>query len=129
LNTFYPERIYRKGDMVYKNERGEIIFKGRKDTMIKHLGYRIELGEIEHVVINTLKLIKNGCVVYNFSKKEIILFYEASSEIPVAEFRKDISTALPNYMVPSSYIWMDVLPRNASGKIDRYLLNSMVINN
>lgn len=54
--------------MVYINELGEIVFKGRKDSLIKHMGYRIELGEIEHAVINKLKLVEYCCVVYN--KKE-----------------------------------------------------------
>ncbi|MFZ4520732.1 MAG: amino acid adenylation domain-containing protein [Bacteroidales bacterium] len=126
LNSAYPEIIYRTGDLVFMNDRNEIIFKGRKDTLIKHLGYRIELGEIEHVIINTLKLVENGCVVYNFSKKEIILYYEARQEIPVAEIRKTISSAFPKYMIPGNYIRMEELPRNTNGKIDRLKLNSMV---
>jgi amino acid adenylation domain-containing protein len=124
LNTAYPEIIYRTGDLVFVNDRNEIIFKGRKDTLIKHLGYRIELGEIEHVIINTLKLVENGCVVYDFSKKEIILFYEAQAEIPVAEIRKAISMAFPKYMIPNVYIRMEELPRNTNGKIDRLTLNT-----
>ena len=77
LNKSYPEIIYRTGDVVSINEFGEIVFKGRKDNLIKHIGYRIDLGEIEHVIINVLKLIENGCVVYNNNKKEITLFYES----------------------------------------------------
>jgi D-alanine--poly(phosphoribitol) ligase subunit 1 len=46
LNPHYPELIYRTGDSGYWNDRGEIMFLGRKDFQIKHLGYRIELGEI-----------------------------------------------------------------------------------
>ena len=126
LNTAYPEIIYRTGDLVFINDQNEIIFKGRKDTLIKHLGYRIELGEIEHVIINTLKLVENGCVIYNFNKKEINLFYEAQNEIPVAEIRKAISMAFPKYMIPNNYIRMKELPRNTNGKIDRLMLNSMV---
>ena len=126
LNTAYPEIIYRTGDLVFLNDQNEIIFKGRKDTLIKHLGYRIELGEIEHVIINTLKLVENGCVIYNFNKKEINLFYEAQNEIPVAEIRKAISMAFPKYMIPNNYIRMKELPRNTNGKIDRLMLNSMV---
>jgi acyl-coenzyme A synthetase/AMP-(fatty) acid ligase len=125
LNNAYPEIIYRTGDLVFMNEDGEIIFKGRNDTMIKHLGYRIELGEIEHVIINTLKLVENGCVVYNYSKKEIVLFYEAENDISIAAMRKTISSALPKYMIPTNYVKMDELPRNVNGKIDRNYLNSL----
>ncbi|MEG2185651.1 MAG: AMP-binding protein, partial [Cloacibacillus sp.] len=32
LNHSYPEIIYRTGDLVYVNARGEIVFKGRKDS-------------------------------------------------------------------------------------------------
>jgi len=129
LNKSYPELIYRTGDIASLNERGEIIFKGRKDTLVKHLGYRIELGEIEHIIINKLKLVENGCVVYNFVKKEITLFYQAQNEIPVAEIKKQISLELPRYMVPVTYIKMDELPRNANGKIDRLQLNKKVTTN
>jgi amino acid adenylation domain-containing protein len=126
LNKSYPEIIYRTGDVVAVNNRDEIIFKGRKDSLIKHLGYRIELGEIEHVIVNTLKIAKNGCVVYNVNKKEITLFYEAIQEISVVEFRKELSKALPKYMIPTVYIYMNELPRNTNGKIDRLFLKNKV---
>lgn len=126
LNNAYPEIIYRTGDIVSVNNSGEIIFKGRKDSLIKHLGYRIELGEIEHVIVNTLKIAKNGCVVYNVNKKEVTLFYEASQEISIVEFRKELTKALPKYMIPTVYIFMEELPRNTNGKIDRLSLKNKV---
>lgn len=126
LNKSYPEIIYRTGDIVSLNNFNEIIFKGRKDSLVKHLGYRIELGEIEHIIVNTLKLAKNGCVVYNFSKKEIVLFYESEEDIPVVNFRKEISTILPKYMVPTVYIRIEELPRNTNGKIDRLSLKNKI---
>jgi amino acid adenylation domain-containing protein len=126
LNKAYPEIIYRTGDIVYINEHNEIVFKGRKDSLVKHLGYRIELGEIEHVIINKLKLVKNGCIVYNFSQKEITLFYEAEKELTVAEFRLAIGKELPKYMIPIVYHWLDQLKRNTNGKIDRLYYNKEV---
>ena len=84
LNKAYPELIYRTGDVVCYNEEGLIMFKGRKDNIVKHMGYRTDLGEIEHVIINTLKLVKNGCIVYNQAEKEITLFYESENEIPAS---------------------------------------------
>ena len=126
LNTFYPELIYRTGDIVYYNERGEIVFKGRKDSLIKHSGYRIELTEIEHVIVNTLKLVANGCVVYNFKTKEITLFYEADQELNPAVVRREIATKLPKYMIPAVYIREASLPRGGTGKIDRALLNKRI---
>ena len=126
LNHNYPEIIYRTGDLVFINDRGEIVFKGRRDSLIKHMGYRIELGEIEHVIINTLKLVKNGCVVYNHHRKEITLYYEAENELTSAEFRKAIGNTLPKYMIPVVYHYLPELRRNTNGKIDRLYYNKLV---
>lgn len=126
LNHSYPEIIYRTGDLVFINDCGEIVFKGRRDSLIKHMGYRIELGEIEHVIINTLKLVKNGCVVYNHQRKEITLYYEAETELAPAEFRKAIGNTLPKYMIPVVYHYLPELRRNTNGKIDRLYYNKLV---
>jgi len=126
LNKNYPETIYRTGDIVVENNRGELMFKGRRDTLIKHLGYRIELGEIEHIVVNSLRLAANCCAVYDFKNKEIILFYENLQEISVADFRRQISQFLPKYMIPTKYVKKDKMPINANGKIDRLKLNKEI---
>ena len=119
LNKAYPELIYRTGDIVCLNDEGLIMFKGRKDNIVKHMGYRTDLGEIEHVIINTLKLVKNGCIVYNHDEKQITLFYEAPEEIPVPQFRMEIGKVLPKYMIPTVYHRLEQLQRNTNGKIDR----------
>lgn len=126
LNNAYPEVIYRTGDIVYINDLDEIVFKGRKDSLVKHMGYRTELGEIEHIIINKLKLVKNGCIVYNFSQKEITLFYESEKEITPAEFRTQIGKELPKYMLPTVYYRQDELQRNTNGKIDRLFYNKKI---
>lgn len=126
LNSAYPELIYRTGDMVYTNERGEIVFRGRKDSLVKHSGYRIELGEIEHVIVNTLQLVKNGCAVYDYEKKEIVFFYESSEPIETAKLRREIGKQLPRYMIPSRFVHLELLPRNTNGKIDRLKLKGEV---
>ena len=126
LNKAYPEVIYRTGDIVCYNEEGLIMFKGRKDNIVKHQGYRTDLGEIEHVIINTLKLVKNGCIVYNQAEKQITLFYEAEQEVPVTEFRMSISKVLPKYMIPTAYHRLEQLQRNANGKIDRLFYKKQV---
>lgn len=126
LNKAYPELIYRTGDIVCLNDEGLIMFKGRKDNIVKHMGYRTDLGEIEHVIINTLKLVKNGCIVYNQSEKQITLFYEAEQEIPVSEFRLQIGKVLPKYMIPTTFHHLEQLQRNANGKIDRLFYKKQV---
>ena len=125
LNPHYPEVIYRTGDSGYRNERGEIMLLGRKDFQVKHLGYRIELGEVEHAVLQ-LGEIRNCCVGYNHSKKEIVLFYECERELTPASIRERLSALLPKYMLPTAFRWMEAMPRNANGKIDRALLTTSI---
>jgi amino acid adenylation domain-containing protein len=118
LNPHYPEFIYRTGDSGYWNSRGEIMFLGRKDFQIKHMGYRIELGEIEHAVLQ-VDGIRNCCVVYNQNKREIALFYESDNELTPGFIRERLSPLVPKYMLPSAFNWMQQMPRNPNGKIDR----------
>lgn len=124
LNSAYPELIYRTGDIVCRDSGGLIHFRGRKDSLIKHMGYRIELGEIEHVLINGTGLVKYCCCVYRKSKKEIVLYYESEADISAADFRSALRSRLPAYMIPTVYMRLDQLPRNTNGKIDRHALNS-----
>lgn len=121
LNSCYPELIYRTGDLVFRNQRGEIMFIGRKDFQIKHLGYRIELGEIEHAVLQ-VDGIRNGCVVYNQGKKEIALFFESEQELTPAFIRGQMLTHVPKYMLPTAFHRLDKIPLTANGKIDRQKL-------
>lgn len=125
LNSTYPERIYRTGDLAYWNAQGQLVFKGRKDNLIKHMGNRVNLGEIEHIAVDSLKVVSNCCVVYNFEKKLITMFYESNGS-SVLEIRKALATQMPRYMVPNEYIELDQLPRNTNGKIDRHALSDRV---
>ena len=118
LNPHYPDLIYHTGDLVFRNERGEIMFIGRKDFQIKHQGYRIELGEIETAVL-ALPEIENACVLYHQGKKEITLFFESKVKLGPADIRPRLMERLPKYMFPTVFHQLDVLPRNANGKIDR----------
>lgn len=128
LNTAYPEIIYRTGDMVAWNENGDLVFRGRKDTLIKHAGYRIELGEIEHVAIAT-GLVANCCAMYDYANKKIIFVYEAATPLPEKTIRQELGNVLPRYMVPGVYRHLQSMPRNANGKIDRMLLKRECLNN
>jgi amino acid adenylation domain-containing protein len=122
LNTSFPEKVYRTGDLAAWNERGEILFAGRKDYQIKHMGYRIELGEIE-TAVTSIEEISAGCVMYNADRKEITLFYASDAALSPGEIRKRLAPALPAYMLPKAFHRLDALPLNPNGKIDRHHLN------
>ncbi len=125
LNTHYPETIYCTGDIVYQNERGEIMYVGRIDSQIKHNGYRIELGEIETAILGS-NLVDNCCVLYNNKEKQIVLCYQAEQELNIASLRKAIGEKIPKYMLPTVYLREDLLRQNTSGKIDRAFYNKKV---
>lgn len=125
LNSHYPETIYCTGDVVYENERGEIMYVGRIDSQIKHNGYRIELGEIETAILGS-NLVDNCCVLYNNKEKQIVLVYQAEQELNIAALRKAIGEKIPKYMLPTVYHREEILKQNTSGKIDRAFYNKQV---
>jgi acyl-coenzyme A synthetase/AMP-(fatty) acid ligase len=126
LNNSYPELIYKTGDLVLKNFKNEILFKGRKDDLIKHRGYRIELKEIEHIIINNLKLVSNACVVYDHLNKNIILFYESQKIICEKLIKKKFYKFIPQYMIPKEYKKVSIMKKNINGKIDRLYYDELV---
>lgn len=121
LNTSYPEMIYRTGDLVKYNERGELVYITRKDFQIKHMGYRIELGEIE-AAVNSLEKIQNCAVIYDEIKDKIVLIY--TGKIDDKGIMDGISHKIPHYMYPNVIVKKKVMPYNQNGKIDRKWLKS-----
>ncbi len=121
LQSAYSEKIYRTGDLAYYNERGEIMFAGRRDFQIKHSGYRIELGEIEAAAMG-VNGVKNVCCLYDGHKKELVLVYEG--DIEAKEIRRGLTSILPKYMIPTVYHHVEAFPFNDNGKIDRKVLGA-----
>ncbi len=127
LNNNYPETVYCTGDLVYWNERHELVYVSRKDFQIKHMGNRIELGEIENS-INSLEYVEMCCCLYDENNKHIVAVY--SGNIEEKAMHKMLIKKLPRYMIPNVYYKEDKLPLNMNGKIDRVKLkNNILINN
>ncbi|MBD5488016.1 MAG: amino acid adenylation domain-containing protein [Lachnospiraceae bacterium] len=119
LNPYVPEIIYRTGDLVKYNEYGEIIYLSRKDFQIKHMGHRIELGEIE-TAVSSLDQIALCCCLYDEKRQKIVLFIE--EELDKAYINEQISSLVPEYMLPNKVVTLPDMPINANGKIDRVKL-------
>lgn len=123
LNKVYDEIIYRTGDVVHYNERGEIMYDCRKDFQIKHMGHRIELGEIE-TAISAVEGVEQNCCLYDTEKSKIVMFYTGSIE-PQAVIDA-IKNAVPDYMIPNKKVKLEKMPINLNGKIDRVELKKML---
>ena len=119
LNKAVPEIIYRTGDLVRYNEYREIIYISRKDFQIKHLGHRIELGEIE-TAISSLEEVTLNCCLYDEKNQKIVLFVDA--QVDRDYIKERIEKLVPEYMIPGKVIYLENMPINANGKIDRILL-------
>jgi len=118
INKNYPEIIYKTGDLVVRSN-GLYYFKGRADTLVKHLGYRIELAEIEHSISSVMEEVLNICVIYSSDRKEIIAYCELDKSLTIRDFRIRLRDTLPTYMIPSKLVEVKNMAMNANGKIDR----------
>lgn len=119
LNTAYEEKIYRTGDLVQYNERHELIYMSRKDFQIKHMGHRIELGEIE-TAVSSLPDVTRCCCLYDDKKSKIVLFLDI--DLSKEKINGQLEKMIPEYMLPGKVVYMENLPLNANGKIDRVQL-------
>ncbi len=125
LNHAYEERMYRTGDLARYNERGEILFLGRKDFQIKHQGcYRIELGEIENILL-AIPSVSNGCCLFDQENDEIYCIYVGGED--EATLVPQLREKLPGYMMPNRYVRLEALPMTINDKIDRVTLKNTYI--
>ena len=124
LRRGVTELMYKTGDLGAYNERGELMFLGRRDSQIKKQGYRIELGEIE-CALCAHPQVEAGCCLYDAAVERIIAVYTgAAEEKPLLRALKE---KLPKYMLPDVFVRRDELPQTGNGKIDRVRLKNEVI--
>lgn len=125
LRLQISETIYKTGDLGEVNERGELMFLGRRDSQIKRSGYRIELGEIE-CALNAVEGVALACCWYETEAGRIVAAYTGGVEPKTV--RTGLKGALPGYMLPDRILHREELPRTLSGKIDRMALRREVEN-
>jgi amino acid adenylation domain-containing protein len=120
------KRIYRSGDMGRLLPDGSIEFSGRKDFQVKIRGFRIEVGEIE-VVLGQHPAVGEVVVVPaedSHGDRQLVA-YLVNSQKPspsVPEIRSFLNQKLPDYMIPSAFVFLDALPRTPNGKVDHRTL-------
>lgn len=116
LNPYYPERIYRTGDLGRFDENGDLFFCGRKDFQIKYMGHRIELEEIEREM-GAINGVERCCCIFDEKKSRLRGFYVGT--IDKAELHAIMTRDLPAFMVPGIIRQIEEMPLTKNGKIDR----------
>lgn len=122
------QRIYKTGDLARFLPDGTVECLGRTDHQVKVRGFRIELGDIESA------LRKNPAVHEALvtareevpGEKRLVAYLatEAGRPLAIADLRNFLKTQLPEYMVPSAFVFLEKFPLTPSGKIDRNVLPS-----
>ena len=119
------ESMYLTGDLGRRLPGGFLLHVGRKDLMVKIRGFRVEIGEIESAILEHPKVRKAGVRAWDRESGEK---YLAAYIVPkenatptVRELRQFLKQKVPNYMIPSAFVFMEDLPLT-NGKLDRQAL-------
>lgn len=126
LNKEIDERIYRTGDIVTLDAKGNYHLIGRKDHMIKSRGYRIELGEIE-AALYAHEGVKEAVAIavpdeLITNKIKAFVVPKGPDSLTRIEIEKHLSGRIPSYMMPEVIEFAESLPKTSTGKIDREVL-------
>ncbi|MBK3473625.1 non-ribosomal peptide synthetase [Pseudomonas carnis] len=127
------ERLYRTGDLARRRSDGVLEYVGRIDHQVKIRGYRIELGEIE-ARLHEQPLVRDAAVgVQEGANGKHLVGYLVAADATLdpseqlERIKQRLRAELPEYMVPLHWLWLDRLPLNANGKLDRKALPALEI--
>ncbi|MCM4083114.1 non-ribosomal peptide synthetase [Paractinoplanes hotanensis] len=125
-------RMYATGDRGRFGPDGSLHFLGRLDDQVKLRGFRIELGEIEQQLLRHPE-VRDAVVVLRATGDEhqLVAYLtlrsaDADGAAVRASLRAALGRALPDYMMPASYVLLGRMPLTTSGKVDRRQLPAPV---
>lgn len=117
-------RLYKTGDMVRYLPDGNIEFQGRIDFQVKIRGFRIELGEIEAVLEKHPGVAQAVVTAREVNGEKRLAGYIVAlpNAVTAADLRRHLKGSLPEYMVPSDFVFLKSFPLTPNGKVDRRAL-------
>lgn len=123
-------RMYRTGDLARWTADGMLDFVGRANDQVKIRGFRVETAEVE-AALASCPGIADAVVVArpaeSGDKTLVGYVVGGSGVVDVAALREHAEKALPDYMVPSTFVVLDSLPLTSNGKVDRRALPEPVL--
>lgn len=132
INNPVPEwqlsRVYRTGDRAYWRPDGTLEYVGRVDNQVKIRGVRIEIDEIEGAIARH-PAVRGAAVICEDDPsglKYLVACIASAVAVSDTELRDYLRTVLPLYAVPDIFVFMEELPLNLSGKIDRIRLRGQL---
>lgn len=130
--TYLNQLYYRSGDLCRKDKAGDYFFSGRNDTQVKINGYRVEISELEFHAAN-LQGIDEAVVIVTLNDKNdqqvLNLVYTAKSELNKDEIVDLLTKKIPSYMLPGNIYFVESIPYNLNGKIDKRALAEQISKN
>ncbi len=123
-NPFGEGKLYKTGDLARYLPDGNIVFIGRIDHQIKIRGFRIELGEVESV-LNHHSNIKESVVISRENRqknKYLVAYLVAIKKLEITELKNFLAKKLPEYMIPSAFVFLESFTLTPNGKIDHKAL-------
>jgi amino acid adenylation domain-containing protein len=120
-------RLYRTGDLARYLSDGSLEFLGRIDHQVKIRGFRIELGEVEAMLSKQAGVREAVVLACGQTEKRLVSYVVRDAESPLTadQLRSGLREKLPDYMVPSLFVFLDSIPRTPNGKIDRRALQQL----
>ena len=126
----HGERMYRTGDLGVQLPSGDLVYLGRADTQVKVRGFRIECAEVELALmkLNDKAIRAVAVVARNLDSVDSVLVAYLVGDREAADLaaiRARLRAALPAYMIPAHFQWLDEFPLTPSGKRDDKALREL----
>ncbi|WP_455825760.1 non-ribosomal peptide synthase/polyketide synthase [Pseudomonas graminis] len=119
-------RVYRSGDLTRGRPDGVVDYLGRVDHQVKIRGFRIELGEIEARLREQDNVGETVVVAQEGPTGKQLVAYVVPADANLADqtdlrdnLRRALKTRLPDYMVPTHFMFLAQMPLTPNGKLDR----------
>jgi acyl-coenzyme A synthetase/AMP-(fatty) acid ligase len=112
-------KVYRTGDLVYRDRQDRYVYVGRTDNVVKRNGVRVSLREVARALQGMDDVTGAVCVpIEQSGRLAIAAFVEAGPHVTVSEVFEAAHRELPAGMVPDEVLIRSSFPMNSSGKVD-----------